>query len=120
MLKRGQRRYRHGSAVAEFAGTIFLLIMVFIAIIQAGLMMHAAVTASNAAREAARAAVTRPAGDPYGAARRAAPGFNPQVAIQRGGDSVTARVRIKTPLVFSAFGEWAPWINMSTTMRQER
>ena len=114
------RRRQPGSAVAEFTVSFALLILVLVAIIQGGMLMVTLITASNAAREVARAAVTVPPGDVQAIAAQASMSFERDVQLQRSGGSVKATVRLKTPLVFQAFPEWGLWVSGSTTMRQER
>lgn len=113
-------REQSGSASIEFAGAMFVFALVMIFILQAGAMMVAQVYATAGAREGARAAVTRPAGDPLSAANNAIPGFEREVAVIKGGDSVTVVVRVKTPVIFNAVTDWNWWVRSSATMRQER
>ena len=113
-------RRQPGSAVAEFTVSFALLILVLVTIVQGGMIMMTAITASNAAREVARAAVTVPPGDVQSIAAQASLNFERDVSVQRTGQSVKATVRLKTPLVFQAFPEWGFWVTGSTTMRQER
>ncbi len=109
-----------GSASIEFAGAMIVFALVFMLILQAGSLMSTQVTATNAAREVARAAVTIPPGDPQAALERAAPGLERQLDLSGSGDSVTASVRLKTPLIFSSLAHWDWWVHSSATMRRER
>ena len=115
-----RQRRQPGSAVAEFTVSFALLILVLVTIVQGGMIMVTLITASNAAREVARAAVTVPPGDVQAIAEQATLSFQRDVQLQRTGQSVKATVRLKTPLVFQAFPEWGFWVSGSTTMRQER
>lgn len=117
---RSALRQEQGSASIEFAGAMLVFVLVLIFVLQAGALMVTQVTATNAAREAARAAATLPPGDPLAAAERAAPGLERQIEIQGSGDSVTVLVRLKTPLVFEAVESWNWWVHAAATMRRER
>ena len=117
-FSRHNRRLQ-GSASIEFAGAAFVFALTLVFILQAGAMMVTQVTATNAAREAARAAVTRPPGDPELAAARAAPGIEREMSVQRGKDRVTVTIRLKTPLIFDVVKDWNWWVQSSATMRRE-
>lgn len=113
-------RYQRGSASLEFAGATFVLLLTLVFILHAGLLMVTMVTATNAAREGARAAVTLPPGDPVAAARNASPGFARDINVQAGGDSVRVTVRLKTPMISNVIGGGDWWLTSSATMRRER
>lgn len=119
MLRHHHRR-QHGSAVVEFTAAMFLFVLVLIFILQAGALMHTLATATNAAREGARAAVTLPPSDPYEAVARVAPQFEREVKVSGGGDSVKVEVRLLTPVFFDAVADWNWWVTASSTMRRER
>jgi|GEM_PF-6640134 len=114
------QRHAPGSASLEFAGATFALLLTLVFILHAGIVMVTMVTATNAAREGARAAVTLPPGDPVAAATQASPGFARQIDVQGGSDSVKVTVRLKTPLVSPAIAGWDWWLTSSATMRRER
>jgi Flp pilus assembly protein TadG len=113
-------RKRRGSASIEFAGAMIMFALVMVFILQAGAMMVAQVAATNAAREGARAAVTRPAGDPVAAASRTIEHYEKQINVNRGLDSATVTVRIKTPMMFQVVSDWNLWVQGRATMRQEQ
>jgi len=113
-------RYAHGSASVEMAGAALVFVMLFVFIMQAGMFMHAQVTAANAAREGARAAATRPASDPYAAVARASQGFERRVSVSGGGDQVRVAVKLKMPLLFSSINGWDLWAGSTSVMRRER
>jgi hypothetical protein len=102
------------------AGATLVFVMLFIFIMQAGMLMHAQVTAANAAREGARAAATLPPADPYAAVARASRGFERQVSVQMGGDQVRVTVALKMPLLFKSISGWDLWPNSTSVMRRER
>lgn len=114
------RRYARGSASLEMAGAALVFAMLFIFIMQAGMFMHAQVTAANAAREGARAAATRPSADPYAAVARASQGFQRRVDVSIGGDQVRVAVKLKMPLLFSSISDWNLWAGSTSVMRRER
>lgn len=115
-----RKRYAHGSASLEMAGVAFVFVMLFIFIMQAGMLMYAQVTAVNAAREGARAAATLPPADPYAAIERASRGFQRQVSVQMGGDQVRVKVALKMPLLFNSISGWELWPDSTSVMRRER
>lgn len=115
-----RKRYAHGSASVEMAGAALVFVMLFIFIMQAGMLMHAQVTAANAAREGARAAATRPSSDPYAAVARASQGFERRVSVSVGSDQVRVAVALKMPLVFSSISNWDLWADSTSVMRRER
>lgn len=115
-----RQRYRRGSAVIEFTAAMFMFVLVLIFILQGGALMFTAVTAANAAREGARAAVTLPPGDPYSAVQRVARQFPSEVNVGGGGDSVTVNVRLRAPVLFDAVADWDWWVSATSTMRRER
>ena len=120
MLKRSWRQ-QHGSAVIEFTGAAFMLVLMLIFIMEGGLLMTTQIAASTAAREGARAAVTLPPGDVQAAVARAANGYQTQsLQVNRTGDSVTVQVYLKAPVIFSMFKDWNWPIHGSTTMRREQ
>lgn len=109
-----------GSAGIEFAGASLVFAMVLVFLIQAGAMMVTQGAAANAAREGARAAVTVPPSDPVLAVRRAAPSYDPRVAVQSNSDSVTVVVQLDTPVLFSTVAKWNWTVQGAATMRRER
>ena len=113
--------YRPGSAVIEFTGAAFMLVLTLIFILQGGLLMTTQIAASAAAREGARAAVTIPPGDVQAAVTRAAAGYTTQsLEVKHNGDSVTVQVYLQPPVVFSMFAGWNWPVHGTTTMRQEQ
>lgn len=120
MLKTRIRRWHAGSSVVEFTGAMFMFVLVLIFILQAGALMYTLVTATNAAREGARVAVTLPPGDPQAAVARVAPQFDREVRVSGGGDNVKVEVRLRTPVFFDAVADWNWWVTASSTMRRER
>lgn len=70
--RRPRRRHDAGQAVAEVALVLPFLVLVLLAIVQVGLVMHQQVLVTNAAREGARAAAVTPAPEaPLDAVRHA-------------------------------------------------
>lgn len=120
MFNHRKRRRQPGSAVIEFTGAMFLFVLVLIFILQAGALMHTLITATNAAREGARVAVTLPPGDPQAAVARIAPQFDREVRVSGGGDNIKVEVRLRTPVFFDAVADWNWWVTASSTMRRER
>jgi len=114
-------RDERGSQSIEFAGATLVFALVLIFILQAGAMMTTQVTAANAAREVARAAVSLPPGDVEAALRRAAPAnMAREMNVESSGDSVRVTVRLQTPLIFDAVRDWNWWVQGTATMRRER
>lgn len=115
-----RQRYARGSTSLEMAAAALVFAMLLIFIFQAGMFMHAQVTAANAAREGARAAATLPPADPYAAAARASRGFEHRISVRGGGDAVTVAVQLKMPVLFNSMSTWELWARSTSTMRRER
>lgn len=90
-------RSQRGSQTVEFVALFPLLLVAILLVWQFTLGAFVLVVAEGAARDGARAAAA--GDDGYGAARRAAAGFNPSIEISDGWDAVEARVTIEVPLV---------------------
>lgn len=82
-----------GMVTAELAACLPVLVLMLAAAISAVAVVSARVHAQDAAREAVRAAARDDSAAARRLAGRAAPGA--QVSIIRGGDEVTARIRLR-------------------------
>lgn len=123
MSKTGSRRYRRGSAIVEFTAAMFVFVFILIAILQGAALGYTLVTLSNSAREGARAAASNPQGNWATAIDRAAKPLQVLDKSCGGGESVTCRVTLQVPVLFSYWGinTWPVWEPTTTaTMRKER
>jgi hypothetical protein len=128
MRPRGTRlrpRESPGQASTELTLVVPLVALLLVALVQAGILLRDQLLVVQAAREGAReAAVTAEQERIHAAARRAAPGLDLDVRVQRGpraGDLATVSVRARPtrlPVVGRALGDHR--IEASATMRVER
>lgn len=121
-----------GQATVEFALTIPILMLVFLALIQTGIIAHGQIMVTQVAREGARQATTAESnGEIERAARQSAAGLrqgslNISYSAPKGwkvGEPVTVIAQYDVPVVFPAikgiFGA-ATVVQASTTMRIEK
>ncbi len=119
-----RKRYQRGSSVVEFTAAMMMFALVFMFILQGGMLAWTAVVATNAAREGARAAVAWPP-DPSrcpAEAQEATPAsVDLDVWPEGGGDSITCNVNADVPVLFSMFASgWPMTVSVDSTMRIER
>ncbi len=120
-----------GQSTVEFALTVPILMLVLLALLQAGLIAHAQIMVTHAAREGARQAATADSdGEILQAARKGAAGLEPgrlDVSFSapsgwKAGESVTVRTGYSVPLFTPALKTvmGAVDVNAQATMRIEK
>ena len=129
MMLRGRARVAgpadRGQASLEIALLLPALAMALLAVIQIGLVVHARVMVTHAAREAVRAAAV---GQPLSEARSvaiASGGLAPQrleVSLTEAGDQVTATIRYRAPTSVPIVGAFVGDVELvgDATMRIEQ
>lgn len=124
MSKPMLRRYRRGSSVVEFTAAMMMFALVFMFILQGGMLVWTSVVATNAAREGARAAAAFPPNPSRcpSEAREATPAtVDMDVWPEMSLGQVTCNVNADVPILFDMFATgWPMTVSVDSTMRIEQ